>query len=98
MWRLSQTTQRPPSDIARIADMVRARTGRDGWWEALQFDGAVTYFGTWCENKLNEYDPDAKRYRHTLEELLADDYMTPDWQIDRLATSRIAGISVEHRD
>ncbi len=78
----------------QIPQWVRRQTGRDGWWEAFQFDAAVGFFGTWAENKLNDYDQEGKRFRHTLDEILADDYMTPDWQIAQLERWGV----VERRD
>lgn len=45
------------------------RFGFDGWWECVQFDRAVTWFGRHVENKLMERD-DNGRSLYTLEMIL----------------------------
>lgn len=54
--------------------MISARLGAEveDLWTPLQFDSAVSYFGTWIDNMLKDYDYKAKRYKHSLHELLAD--------------------------
>jgi hypothetical protein len=47
-------------------------TGLDGWWEAFQLDKAVSWFGRYVENKLNETDSRG-RSRYTLDEILGTD-------------------------
>lgn len=47
------------------------RTGFDGWWEALQLDRAVSWFGRYVESKLHETDKRGNP-RYELEDLLAD--------------------------
>jgi len=54
LWRLSQATNRPPSSILRLHDVIRRRYGFDGWWAAYQFDQAVTWFGAYVEGLLTE--------------------------------------------
>lgn len=52
-------------------------------WTAFQFDSAVSWFGIYIENKLNEIDYDSKppRHKHTLKELLSDARPTPPTQL-----------------
>ena len=43
-------------------------------WTPIQFDAAVSYFGTYVENKLHEYDYDKKppKPKYNLKDLLSD--------------------------
>ena len=43
-------------------------------WTPIQFDAAVSYFGTWIDNKLNEYDYNKKppKPKYNLKDLLSD--------------------------
>jgi hypothetical protein len=41
-------------------------------WTPLQFDSAVTYFGTAIENKLHQLHPKTGKPLHRLEDLLGD--------------------------
>lgn len=43
-------------------------------WTPIQFDAAVSYFGVWVDNKLQEYDYDKKppRPKYDLKNLLSD--------------------------
>lgn len=43
-------------------------TGLDGWWAAVQFDRAVSWFGRYIESKLSEYEDGEPVY--SLDELL----------------------------
>lgn len=76
LWNLQKETHRAASDILRIREWVRETSGFDGWWEALQFDRAVTYAGRFIENKLNELDSKGHP-RHTINELLDDTPVSP---------------------
>lgn len=51
---------------------MREKTGLDGWWEAFQFDKAVSWFGRHVENLLNETDGKG-RPRYTLDDVLGAD-------------------------
>lgn len=50
---------------------ARKTSGFDGWWEALQFDRAVSWFGRYVEARLSETDSQGN-YLYTLEDMLAD--------------------------
>lgn len=39
------------------------------WWTCYQFDSAVTYFGRWIDNKLEERDKQGKQ-KYKLSDLL----------------------------
>lgn len=52
---------------------MNERTGFDGWWEALQLDRAVSWFGRYVESKLHETDKRGNP-RYELEDLLADQH------------------------
>jgi len=54
--------------------MAEEMLGMPDWWTAFQFDAAVSYFGVWAENRLNEMDYNAKppRPKYTLDDVLKD--------------------------
>lgn len=79
MWTLycqAKATNRPPSEILRVRQLEIDLTGMEsewsGWWAGYQFDNAVTYFGSYIENKLAELNKDGKPV-HKLEDFLEDD-------------------------
>ena len=43
-------------------------------WTPIQFDAAVSYFGVWMDNKLQEYDYDKKppKPKYDIKDLLSD--------------------------
>lgn len=48
--------------------------GGDDIWTTFQFDSAVSYFGIWVENRLNEYDysnPKKPKPKYQLKDLLS---------------------------
>lgn len=42
-------------------------------WTALQFDAAVSLFGTWAENKLSEFDPKTGKHLYSVDDILSDE-------------------------
>lgn len=57
--------------MLRIDEWAAGLTGMPDMWTGIQFDAAVTQFGTKIENLLEERDKDFKPV-HTLDDLLAD--------------------------
>lgn len=53
-------------------DLTGMESEWSGWWAAYQFDNAVTFFGTYIENRLNELDKEGKPI-YKLEDFLEDD-------------------------
>jgi hypothetical protein len=51
-------------------------------WTAIQFDGAVTKFGLWIENKLHELDETTHKPKYELQDLLSP----PDTEAVKSAT------------
>lgn len=64
---------RPASQILNLTHWVKSKHGewRDGWWECLQLDRAVSWLGRYVESKMSELDRDGNPV-YTLEELLED--------------------------
>jgi hypothetical protein len=72
IWCLQKDTQKPASEIVGVREWIQDEFGFDGWWEALQFDRAVSWFGRYMESALMEID-DKGNHVHSLRELLEDD-------------------------
>ena len=87
IWSVSRATRQAPSELLGIREWAAETltdTGRangwldpdtvfpDDWWTPLQFDAAVSFFGTWIEGKLNQYDDKGKPI-YDLVQLLDDE-------------------------
>lgn len=77
IWSVSKATRQAPSELMAIrawaSDML---LGLDDTWTAIQFDAAVSLFGVWIDNKIDEMDytdPKHPRHRYTLDQLLNED-------------------------
>ncbi len=55
----------------KISPWVQQTTGLEGWWVAVQFDRAVSWFGRYIESKLDERDQHGEPL-YTLEGLLQE--------------------------
>jgi len=53
-----------------IREWSESLNGFDGWFTALQFDMAVTEFGSWVENKLMQHDKKSGKPLFKLDQLL----------------------------
>lgn len=85
IWTVSRATRQAPSELLEIGKWASEQLVdigvKNGWllpgsvlkdtWTPLQFDAAVSYFGGWIENKLNQLDGQGN-YVHELETLLDD--------------------------
>lgn len=85
IWAVSRATRQAPSELLGIAEWASEQLVRvgveNGWlspgsvlkdiWTPLQFDAAVSYFGTWIENRLSQID-DKGNPLYELENLLDD--------------------------
>lgn len=75
IWSVAKATRKAPSDLLGINEWASEMLlGLDDTWTALQFDAAVSLFGIWIDNRLNEYDYESKppRPKYRLENLLND--------------------------
>jgi hypothetical protein len=68
---VSKAAGKLPSSLLGINEWASELTGMDDTWTALQFDNAVTLFGRFIENKLEETDSKGK-YVNKLSDLLDD--------------------------
>lgn len=84
LWTLQKDSSRAASEIVNLRQWVRERTGFDGWWEALQLDRAVSWFGRYVESKLSETDKKGNP-RYQLEDVLADEQVNSVEGIQALA-------------
>lgn len=79
IWSVSRTTRQAPSQLLHIGEWAAELAGMPyDEWTPFQFDAAVSYFGVWVENKLNQFDKKSGKPLHKLEDLL-DGNETKSW-------------------
>jgi hypothetical protein len=70
LYNLQQTTHQSASELLNLRRWMQEQGALgDGWWEALQLDRAVGWFGRHVENKLMERNKQGQPV-YTLEMLL----------------------------
>ncbi len=73
---MAKATGQSPSQLLRISEWAARKLGMPyDWWTGYMLDAAVSLFGTWIENRLAEYDFNAKpspRPKYKLKDLLSD--------------------------
>lgn len=74
-----------------IKEWASEMIGAEDLWTPFMFDSAVSYFGIWVENKLNEMDYSDKknvRPKYKLEDLLA--------QTPKASPLQLSGQGISH--
>lgn len=60
---------------AWASNVLAEATGASDWldiWTPLQFDAVASQWGTYIENKLNQFDPKTGKALYSLQDLLDD--------------------------
>jgi len=80
-----------PSEFVGLREWVQHTFGWDDYWACLQFDMAVTHFGTLIENKLNEVDGKGKAI-YKIEQILWDPEEDKHSNTSHLINRKIQGL------